>query len=345
MMKNLLKKAIVAATLLLALIPAATMSAADVKLYLVGSFNGWAEKDAAYQLNETAAGSGEFTGKFLMPVNSSNPTQFIKIAKYEGATKTEIGADNSESTVYTVPLVFNAQNIATTPIKADGKTITLTGWTEAKDVTFTVNLKSMTFTAKLDSKVEEITKIYMFGAPSLWKCDDAYVLQRVDDSRKLYEGTLSIPSGFNRFRFYTAFYSTSDEDASKNSLGTNKEVSDVTGLVLQDGVATTPVFSGVGMWDLPTWTGGDLDFKLDLDKLTLTITDPKTSLEVIAVVASPCIAATDGGILVTADKDATIAVYTPSGTLVKMENVEAGDTVITLPAGVYIVNGLKVAVR
>ncbi|MCM1517139.1 MAG: hypothetical protein NC117_00660 [Pseudoflavonifractor sp.] len=340
MMKRLLKKAALAALLLTAFIPASADAA--TKLYLTGSFNGWDDNSSAWELKETAAGSGSFTGKFLMPVNESNTTVFVKINKYEGSTLTAIGADSNDG--FTVPLVFNTQNVAEMPLAADGKTITLTGWTEAKEVTFTVNLNTMKMTAKLASAVTEITKIYVWGAPSGYKCVDDVVLNRTgDEGRKLYKGTINVPSSPNNFRLYTAAIDMSD--AAQNSLGAGKEISDAKMLTLTDGMASSPVFSGTGMWSLPQWTGGDLDFTLDLDNLTLTVLDPKTSLEVVAVAVSPYVAGVDGGVKVVADKDAAVSVFTISGAMVKSLSVPAGETTIALPAGIYIVNGQKVAVK
>lgn len=336
MMKNLLKKAIVAATLLLAFIPAATMSAADVKLYLSGTFNSWATDDAAWELKETAEGSNVYTGKFTIPASSFLLFQFVTGAGIE------IGLA-AEGTGFFAPVEFSTQGLLAADMLKSGRRIKFDNWTADKEVEFYINIadNALNMGAKIAASAPE--KLYMVGAPTSWASTPDAVLERVG-STSVYKGQIDVPSGFNRFRFYASEWNNSME-ANYNALGTLNDASDVTALEIGDESVTVPVFPGTGMWDIPQWRGGKLNFSLDYAKMALSVTDPVTGLEVAVAVDAAHVVAVPGGIMVTADKDAAIAVYTPGGILVKVENVEAGDTVIDLPAGVYIVNGQKVAVR
>lgn len=336
MKKNLLKKAVIAATLLLAFIPAATINAADVKLYLSGPFNSWATDDAAWELQETAEGSNVYTGKFTIPAS-----QFLLFQFVTGAG-TEIGLA-AEGTGYFATAEFSAQGLLAADMVKSGRRIKFDNWTADKEVEFYINIadNAMNMGAKISAPAPE--KLYMVGAPTSWTSTPEAVLERVG-STSVYKGQIDVPSGFNRFRFYASEWNNTME-ANYNALGTLNDASDVTALEIGDESVTVPVFPGTGMWDIPQWRGGKLNFSLDYAKMSLSVTDPVTGLEVAVAVAPTDVKAIDGGILVTADKDAVIAVYTPAGALVKTVAVAAGETVVALPAGLYIVNGQKVAVR
>lgn len=335
MTKNLLKKASVALMLLLALIPA-TMSAAGVKLYLSGTFNSWATDDAAWELKETAEGSNVYTGKFTIPASSFLLFQFVT------GTGTEIGLA-AEGTGFFAPVEFSTQGLLAADMVKSGRRIKLDNWTADKEVEFYINIadNALNMGAKIAAPAPE--KLYMVGAPTSWTSSPDAVLTQTG-STSVYKGQIEVPSGFNRFRFYASEWNNS-MDAGYNALGTLNDTSDVTPLEVGQESVTVPVFPGTGMWDIPQWRGGKLNFSLDYAKMTLSVTDPVTGLEVAVAVDAARVVAVPGGVMVTSDKDAVIAVYTPAGALVKTVAVAAGETVVALPAGFYIVNGQKVAVR
>lgn len=63
-----------------------------------------------------------------------------------------------------------------------------------------------------------------------------------------------------------------------------------------------------------------------------------------ATAANLTINATKGGVIINAAEATTISIYTITGQLVKTATVEAGSTLINLPAGVYVIAGSKVVI-
>ncbi len=54
----------------------------------------------------------------------------------------------------------------------------------------------------------------------------------------------------------------------------------------------------------------------------------------------------NGEILISSDKAQTMSVYSLSGQMVKQTNVKAGENIaVSVPAGLYIVNGKKIIVK
>lgn len=130
------------------------------------------------------------------------------------------------------------------------------------------------------------------------------------------------------------------------SLGSNLEDFYAEPTPFVDGVARgTIIEEGLGNWLLEGYHGGTtLRFRVDLNDHTLTVTDLSTGIGLNAVPAASVIPVA-GGIKVSAPSARQVAVYSVTGALVLSQAVDAGDTVIALPAGFYIVNGQKVAVR
>lgn len=328
-MKRLLKKAALAALLLTAFIPASM----DAAVYITATFNSWAESDAAWELKETAEGSNIYTGKFNIPASS-----FILFEFVDGSGD-HYGVKSSEG--YFVAFPFTDNGLAVADLEKNGKRFQLQNWDTDKEVEFYLDMTDLNLGAKISATAP--TKMYMCGAPTGWSCNETAVLNRVG-STSVYEGQIDVPSGFNRFRFYTMLWSTS-MDAGYNALGTLSEVTNVTSLDVNATEAVTPVYPGTGMWDLPDWRGGKLNFKLDFAKMTLNVSDPTTGLEVAVSAAKTDVYGVDGGVHVSAADETAVAVYAPMGALVDYRTVPAGETTIALPAGIYIVNGQKVAVK
>ncbi|MEG0994217.1 MAG: T9SS type A sorting domain-containing protein, partial [Bacteroidales bacterium] len=63
-----------------------------------------------------------------------------------------------------------------------------------------------------------------------------------------------------------------------------------------------------------------------------------------ATAANLTINATKGGVIINAAEATAISIYTIAGQLVKTTTVEAGSTLINLPAGVYVIAGSKVVI-
>ena len=145
-----------------------------------------------------------------------------------------------------------------------------------------------------------------------------------------------------QFRFMTALRGWIRD----YSLGSNLEDFYAEPTPFVDGVAKgTIVEQGLGNWLLEGYHGGStLRFRVNLNDHTLTVTDMSSGLE-LNVVAAASVVAVPGGVRVSTPAGQQVTVYSVTGALVKAVGVPAGDTVITLPAGFYIVNGQKVAVR
>lgn len=130
------------------------------------------------------------------------------------------------------------------------------------------------------------------------------------------------------------------------SLGSNYNDFYAEGTPFVGGVAKGNVIEqGLGNWLLEGYHGGTtLRFRVDLNDHTLTVTDLSSGIG-LNVVPAASIVPVAGGIKVSAPAAQQVAVYSVTGALVLQQAVGAGDTVIALPAGFYIVNGQKVAVR
>lgn len=86
--------------------------------------------------------------------------------------------------------------------------------------------------------------------------------------------------------------------------------------------------------------------RFDSNQSALTVSYDPAGIENISAEADILtVAAAQGGIRITASREATVAVYTLAGQLVKMIDVTPGTTFVSLAGGLYIANGTKLSVR
>lgn len=237
-------------------------------------------------------------------------------------------------------------------------------WTSADwpggSVTIKVDPKHNKVTFTSDVKVE--LGMYLIGAVapgSMWETPSEANREYYDNNRSL---ELIAPNVYEGDFFIEAFTPSSDlwEDNGIQfrfmralrgwipdySLGSAVGDFYAESTPFVDGVARgTIIEQGLGNWLLEGYHGGStLRFRVNLNDRTLTVTDLSSGLE-LNVVAAASVVAVPGGVKVSAPAGQQVTVYSVTGALVKAVGVPAGDTVITLPAGFYIVNGQKVAVR
>ena len=205
---------------------------------------------------------------------------------------------------------------------------------------------------------ERASCIYFIGDPTSWATPSSsnydlykdWVLPEI--AQGVYEGDFFIEpftpvsdlwedNGI-QFRFMTALRGW----ISDYSLGSYPDDFYAEPTPFVDGVAKGYIVEqGLGNWLLEGYHGGStLRFRVNLNDRTLTVTDLSSGLE-LNVVAAASVIAVPGGVRVSTPAGQQVTVYSVTGALVKAVGVPAGDTVITLPAGFYIVNGQKVAVR
>lgn len=234
-------------------------------------------------------------------------------------------------------------------------------WTSADwpggNVTIKVDPKHNKVTFSSDVKRE--LGMYLFGADNEFKTPIEANREYYDNnwslgliSPNVYEGDFFIepfvPASDSwehnglQFRFMRALRGWGPD----YSLGSNSSDFYAEPTPFVDGVARgTIIEHGLGNWLLEGYLGGTtLRFHVDLNDHTLTVTDLSSGLE-LNVVPAASIIPVAGGIRVSAPAAQQVAVYSVTGALVLQQAVGTGDTVIALPAGFYIVNGQKVAVR
>lgn len=184
--------------------------------------------------------------------------------------------------------------------------------------------------------------IYLIGAPEGWVISpdepEKWLLMKVDGTNR-FTGTFYMAPGEAMFRFYKFL-----GDWESNSIGFQYDDYPVD-IVMDEGrYYGIFVDGGKGAWNIPEWQGGEIECTVDFDNKTVQFVDLSSGLE-LNVVPAASIIPVAGGVRVSAPAAQQVAVYSVTGALVLQQAVGAGDTVIALPAGFYIVNGQKVAVR
>lgn len=212
------------------------------------------------------------------------------------------------------------------------------------DVTVKVNLNNNTveFTSSLFGSV-----IYVVGLFTGWvepyfynsEYYKDYVLEETAPGTGVYEHTFEIPAGEAEFRFYK------DLTGWNGGASFGCMVEDYpTEFTMTDGVFFGSIQRGKGSWYFPDWDGGRMKMTVDLNYGGgVTFRDMDNS-GIEGVELTP-ISIVPGVGCVTVSGADSVVIYNTMGVQVANETIVGDAVTIQLPAGLYIVNGVKVIVK
>lgn len=295
--------------------------------------------ESAYNIMlETYAGSGIYRSEMYIPAGQ------FRINFIPGFTADGINAPTIAPSDKDCELEWGKDGYAlgegTRWSGGNGGYWTVSDWAGGR-VTMTVNTKTCEVSFYCKDKVV-LDRIYLIGQPEGWYISpdepEKWALMKEDGTNR-FTGTFYMEAGEAMFRFYKFL-----GDWESNSIGFQYDDYPVD-IVMDEGrYYGSFVDGGKGAWNIPEWQGGEIECTVDFDNNTVQFVDVTSGLE-LNVVPAASIIPVAGGIKVSAPAAQQVAVYSVTGALVLQQAVGAGDTVIALPAGFYIVNGQKVAVR
>ena len=284
--------------------------------------------------------AGLYSGTFEIPAGKFDLCLFSSLtadgwnapAYYAGTSDVEVSELVDDYGMATVDLVS----------MENGGRWTIEDW-EGGEVSVIIDLNEQTIKFSIPSmKVDVMYVVGQFTgwvAPSIANADhySDYVLPEIEDG--VYSNTFEVSAGAAMFRFYKDLTGWD----SGNSWGCQYDDGPIDYSMSGDGIFNGPVCPGKGAWSFPDWDGGKMKMTVNLTMGEVTFIDVDAAgiddVELHPVSVVPGIGS------VTVSGADSVVIYNTMG--VQIANMPAnGETItVALPAGLYIVNGVKVLVN
>lgn len=245
------------------------------KIYLIGQPQGWNIDESNMYLVETDPGSNIYSGTFNI---DEGKFQFRFYSALGNWDKNSIGAQDEDNPVdieFTDDVYFGDVVVYNESAGVLGKgSWQDNAWTGGSiDVELDLNNNTIKMTAHEGEVAPEGPTgkaIYIVGACQSgngWDINSEELwLQETEEGSNIFENTIAIPAGKFQFKIYTEL---GDWDA--NALGSTADGADVNTAI------TIPyegsVYPGKGNWQDAEWEGGYVDIVVNLNDMTITMTE------------------------------------------------------------------------
>ena len=243
-------------------------AAAQSQIYLVGAPSNWDINGDSMPLTETSAGSGVYSATYNIEAGEFMFRFYSVLGDWNANS---IGSQTDDN-----PISITLTDGKYSGSYVDGKGSWKVEPWAGGDVTMTVDTNNKTVEFVGNQKIEFPEKLYVVGDLNGWNNTSTNTDVLTSTAEGVYEGSFSIDASKFMFRFFNTvngnWDDTSYQYGAKQYDGDNLSI-----IMAENGYTGNIVFAGKGNWSCPTWPGGTVNMKVDLNNASVNFTSDVTA--------------------------------------------------------------------